>query len=428
MKSMLKKIVVAVVTWEAKQVLRKYTPKVVAVTGSVGKTSTKDAVYTLLASVAYARKSEKSFNSELGVPLTILGLPTAWSSVRGWIENSIEGLHLILTNQSYPEWLVLEVGADRPGDIQALAWLAPQVVVFTRFPDVPVHVEYFPSPEALIEEKRSLKRALRPGGTLIVNQDDPLMRAEQVLEGQHVVSYGFSEGSTVRADGYLVQYEGQRPIGITCMVHFQNEHLPLMVPGTLGTSHLYALLAALALAVAEGVRFDRAVAAMGVHMPPAGRMRLLPGMSGTTLIDDTYNASPIAVESGLATLQGIVVPGKKVVVLGDMMELGDFSVEAHRAVGEQVAKVAQVFVAVGIRMMGAAEAARATQGVCTRIETVKDADEARALLTTIIAPGDVVYLKGSQSVRMERVVETLLNDPASAVNVLVRQDGEWKNK
>jgi UDP-N-acetylmuramoyl-tripeptide--D-alanyl-D-alanine ligase len=428
MKSFFKKIIVFILTFEAKRVLKKYRPKIVAVTGSVGKTSTKDAVYTLLSAVAFARKSEKSFNSELGVPLTILGLPTAWSSIKGWLENIIEGLHLLLTTQPYPEWLIVEVGADRPGDIKALSWLAPNIVIFTRFPDVPVHVEYFASPAELIAEKRELKKALRADGTLIVNHDDPMMQSEEIVEGQHLMTYGFTEGATVFADNYQIEYRDARPIGVSCMVHFQHDHVPLVLEGTVGRHHLYSILAALSVAVVEGVTFTKAVAALETHTSPAGRMRILEGIQRTTILDDTYNSSPIAVEAGLNALTTIKVSGKKVVVLGDMMELGDFSVEEHRKAGEQAALVADVFVTVGVRMLGAGEAARAMGGVCTDVKSFKTALEAAQYLPTIVGEGDLIYVKGSQSTRMERVVEALLNDQGSAASVLVRQDREWKER
>ena len=188
MKEKLKEVVTKILIWEAKRVLKKYKPKIIAVTGSVGKTGTKDAVYTVVSSFAHARKSEKSFNSEIGVPLTILGLPNAWSSFWGWFENIGEGFLLPLRRGiQYPEWLVLEVGVDRPGDIHRLEWLRPAIVIFTQFPDVPVHVEYFDSPEDVINEKRSLKETMDERGTLIVNADDQKMADETVQERQHKI-------------------------------------------------------------------------------------------------------------------------------------------------------------------------------------------------------------------------------------------------
>ncbi len=428
MKSILRSIVVAILTWEAKLVLKKYQPKIVAVTGSVGKTSTKDAIYTLLASRSFVRKSEKSFNSELGVPLTIMGLPTAWSSMVGWLENIAEGLHLLLTHTEYPQWLVLEVGADRPGDIKRLAWLKPQIVVFTRFPDIPVHVEYFESPEQVVAEKRSLKDALRPGGMLIVNHDDPKMREETVSEGQRLLSYGFEDGAAVQGTEYAIEYEEGRPVGASCTVHFQNTTERLVLRGALGRHYLYPLLAAVAVGLSEGMAFDKAVGSLAAHMPPPGRMRLLEGQNHSTIIDDTYNASPVAVDAGLDTVMAVATRGRKIVVLGDMLELGEFSVDEHRKIGTKVASIANVLITVGVRMLAAAEAAQLVKGGLARIDALKESTEAGALLREIVQEGDVVFVKGSQSTRMERAIEPILLDPASAVNVLVRQDEEWKKR
>ncbi len=428
MKRILKKIVVTILTWEARLALRKYKPKVVAISGNVGKTGTKDAIFTALSAYHRARKSEKSFNSEVGVPLTILGLPNAWSSLHGWFENILEGAYVVLFKHDYPEWLVLECGADRPGDLRALHWVRPHVVVYTRFPDVPVHVEYFDSPEAVIEEKLELKKALRAHGTLIVNADDPKMANLAVEEGQTVLSYGFSEAATVRGGTPEVRYEDKRPVGMTSAVTFQAEHAELTLDGTLGHHHVYPLLAALAVVVAEGHGFSASVPSLTGHATPPGRMRVLKGRDGMTLIDDSYNSSPSAVEAGLTTLGTLKTDGRIVVFLGDMMELGDFSVSAHEAVGTHVAEVAHVFVGVGVRMRSAVQKAKDAKGRCTRIEAVQNVEEAIALAREILFEGDTVYVKGSQSMRMEKLSASLLADPNTAPEFLVRQDTEWKKR
>src|SRR3990172_13183455 len=118
MKEILKKILISILRWEARLVLKKYKPKIVAITGSVGKTSTKDAVYASLSKFFFVRKSEKSFNSEIGLPLTILGVSNGWDNPLIWLKNIIAGLELITTREKYPEWLILEIGADKPGDIK----------------------------------------------------------------------------------------------------------------------------------------------------------------------------------------------------------------------------------------------------------------------------------------------------------------------
>src|ERR1035437_3301181 len=127
MKKAFKKIIVFIITWQAKLILVRYHPKIIAIIGSVGKTSTKDAIFTVLSKFKTVRKSEKSFNSEIGLPLTILGIPNGWSNPAIWIENIILGFSLIIFRKSYPEYLVLEVGVGKPGDIKknVAPWLAP---------------------------------------------------------------------------------------------------------------------------------------------------------------------------------------------------------------------------------------------------------------------------------------------------------------
>src|SRR3989339_1493297 len=174
MKTSFKKIITYIIRAEAQLVIRKYKPKIIAITGSLGKTSTKDAVYAVLSKIAYVRKSEKSFNSEIGLPLTILGCPNGWSNPFIWIENIVQSFWLIIWRAPYPEYLVLEVGVGKPGDMKknVTPWLAPDMVVITRFPDKPVHVEFFDSVDSIIEEKSALAFALKPDGVLILNHDD----------------------------------------------------------------------------------------------------------------------------------------------------------------------------------------------------------------------------------------------------------------
>src|SRR6185436_8676912 len=200
MKSFFKKIIIQILTWQSKRILAKYNPKIVAITGSVGKTSTKDAVYSVLSKFYTVRKSEKSFNGDIGLPLTILGCPNGWNYPLVWIENIIKGFSLIIFNRKYPKYLVLEVGAGKPGDIKDIAkWLKPDVVVITRLPDVPVHVEFFGSTEKVIEEKISLAYALKQDGLFIVNHDDKVVYNLHHKIKRRNVSFGFDDAATYKA-------------------------------------------------------------------------------------------------------------------------------------------------------------------------------------------------------------------------------------
>lgn len=427
MKSTFKNIVAKILTWEARRVLNKHKPKIIVVTGSVGKTGTKDAVYTMFAQTEFARKSEKSFNSELGVPLTILGLPNAWSSIVGWMENIAEGFILPWDTKEYPKWLILEVGVDRPGDIKRLSWLNPNIVIFTQFPDVPVHVEYFKSPEDVMNEKRSLKEYLQPDGTLIINADDPKMAHEEVYEGQHKLSYGCSEDAMVRGFDYVIMYDNEKPIGISFSVQFQEKVERVEIQGILGRHHMYPTLAALTAVISEGKLFSQAVHGYAEHIPAPGRMRILDGINNSVIVDDTYNSSPVAAQAGLDTIATVETRGRKIVVLGDMLELGDFSMREHQNLGQIVAQTADMFVAVGVRMLAAAEAVSAIKARCGYVEAFQNREDAIDFLTKTVSEYDVVYVKGSQGMRMERIVENLLVEPRESMKLLARQDTVWKS-
>jgi UDP-N-acetylmuramoyl-tripeptide--D-alanyl-D-alanine ligase len=207
MKNIFKYIITAIIKLEAKMILKKYQPKIVAVTGNVGKTSTKDAIYTVMSKTLYVRKSEKSFNSDIGVPLTILGCANAWSDPLKWLNNIWEGFTYIIYNKKYPEWLVLEVGADRPGDIKGISsWLKPNIVVVTRFSEVPVHIENFKSRADIIAEKGYLVDALRHDGVLVLNSDDSDVYNYRKKFPGKLITYGMLGDAEVRASNYSVYY------------------------------------------------------------------------------------------------------------------------------------------------------------------------------------------------------------------------------
>ncbi len=429
MKSFFKSIIVAILTFEAKLVLRKYHPKIIAITGSVGKTSTKDALYTVLATTFHVRKSQKSFNSEIGVPLTILGAPNPWSSIFGWIRTFGKGLGVLLFWRPYPEWLVLEVGVDRPGDIRHLTrWLTPNIVVVTSIPDVPVHVEYFDSPDELAEEKATLVDALADDGLLILNADDRRTCAlSDRFRGQSV-TYGFGRDAHVRAIQYKPFYKKGLPgipEGVAVRVSIAGKTIPVEIHGGVGRTHVYPMLAATAFGAYCEIPLLTIAESFEHHETPPGRMRILAGIKNTAIIDDTYNSSPIAVEEALITLKELVPRGRRIAVFGDMLELGRFAVEAHKKLGTFAQSHTDMLVTVGLRARLIAEGALAAGMDEKNILQFDEAREAGKYLQNEVAPGDMILVKGSQSMRMERVVEEIMAYPERKTELLVRQDDEW---
>lgn len=427
MKQLFKTIVVSIITLEAKLLLKRTKPTIIAVTGSVGKTSIKDAVYEVVKGRVLTRKSEKSFNSEIGVPLSVLGLQNGWNNPFMWFKNIVDGLLLVIHPGKYPQLLILEMGVDRPGDMDKLtAWIQPDIVVLTRLPDIPVHVEYFSSPEAVCEEKKKLVRALRTDGVLVYNQDDE--KVEQVAKETLQRSIGYSRYSvspyTASAD--TTTYENGVAVGTEFTITHLSESVTMSVRGSLGVQHAYNYAAAAAVASVFDITLPQVAEALHTHVPPPGRMRLIPGIKETLLIDDTYNASPVASERALQTLRELRGVKRRIAVLGDMLELGQYSIREHERIGAIAAESADILVTIGVRARAYAKGAQDRGMSEKKILQYEEPVRAGKELQNFIQSGDVLLVKGSQSIRAERVVEELMAEPQKAAELLVRQGEAWR--
>lgn len=427
MKQIFKNIVVYIITLEAKILLKRKKPTIVAITGSVGKTSAKDAIYTVLKDHVHTRKSQKSYNSEIGVPLSVLGLKNGWNNPFLWIKNIFDGALTAFFDSEYPEVLVLEVGVDRPGDMKALTqWMTPDIVVLTRLPDVPVHVEYFNAPEDVIAEKMQLVHALKDDGVLIYNNDDEKIRKEVDNVRQQAVGFSRYSPSHFNTCGDKVIYENEKAVGVECVLEHIGEEVVFKVHGSLGVQHAYNYAAAIAVGAQFDVPLHDSAKALAVHLPPAGRMRIIEGIKDTLILDDTYNSSPVAAQLALSTVKDLKGVGKKIVVLGDMLELGRFSVREHERLGEQVAKSADILITLGVRARKIAQSALENGMSEKNIFQYDDIGRAGHELLEMIESGDLVLVKASQGIRAEKIVERLMAHPEQAEELLCRQGRAWK--
>lgn len=445
MEALIKKAVVSALALESRMIVRKHKPFVVAVTGSVGKTSTKDALYDVMkdSGMGVVRKSEKGFNSEIGLSLAIIGAPNAWYDPGLWLKNLWKGLKLALWGREYPSCLILEVGADHPGDIRRVTkWLHPDIAVVTRVSRTPAHVEFFLSPEAVFEEKAHLAAAVKPGGSLVVYADDErtLSLGGRVKEkGVSVVSYGLSDAATVRGSDIAVEYGPDgAPAGMKLKISAGGESREIRIAGAYGESYAYTLLAAAAAAFSRKMSLAQIVGSLERYDAPKGRMNIISGLNGSTLIDDSYNSSPDAASAALSALKAIEPGtrpdgsrGARFAVLGDMLELGKFAAQEHRRIGVEAAAALGpdgVLVTVGQRSRLTAEEAVKSGMAPETVRSFDSAREAVAYLAPLARPGDVILVKGSQSMRMERVSAALLREPEKAGTLLVRQEKEWLAK
>jgi UDP-N-acetylmuramoyl-tripeptide--D-alanyl-D-alanine ligase len=431
MRLIVKKTLASILKAESRLVLLRYKPKVIAITGSVGKTSTKDAVYAVLSEIAYVRKSEKSFNSELGLPLTILGLPNGWNNPAVWIKNILKGLWLIIYPDKYPEWLILEVGVGKPNDMRETAsWLTTDAVIMTAIGDTPAHIEFFTSRKHLIEEKSELIKTLKPEGLLVLNSDDEAVLDMKNKTKCRFITYGFKQGAEILGSGESILYDEKGiPRGVVFRVDEEGKSMPVIIDGVFGRNHIYASLAALALS--SGLKWNMltAINALKNYDVPPGRMRLLQGKNGSLIIDDTYNSSPFACESALETLGSIETKGRKIAILGDMLELGKHTIESHKNIGriakEKLIGSEDALIVVGLRAKSIKEGAVEAGMNGENILEFLDAREAGKFMETFVRLDDIILVKGSQGMRMERVVESILEDVVNKYNLLVRQDKEW---
>lgn len=430
MRTTFKKILTHTLRVEAQLVLWKYKPKIIAITGSVGKTSTKDAIFAVVSGISYVRKSEKSFNSEIGLPLTILGCPNGWNNPYVWFLNFLKGLWLFIWPHQYPKWLVLEVGIGKPGDMYRTAsWIKSDVVVITAIGETPAHIEFFESRKHLIEEKAGLIKTLKKDGILILNNDDGAVLDMKAKTKSLIVTFGFKDDSDIKGSADSIFYNNEGiPEGLIFRVDEGGKSLPVVIDGIFGRNHIYASLGALA--VSSGLKLNMldAVHKLKNYNVPPGRMRLLKGINDSLIIDDTYNSSPFACEAALKTLGEVKSSGKKIAVLGDMLELGKHTEEAHKNVGRIVKENADILLVVGPRAQKIKEGAIEAEMNLENIFDFANSHEAGEFLKDFVKKNDLILIKGSQGIRMEHTVEAILQDKENKSKLLVRQDEEWKKK
>jgi UDP-N-acetylmuramoyl-tripeptide--D-alanyl-D-alanine ligase len=355
-------------------------PLVVGITGSNGKTTTKDLVAAALAPRGPVVASERSFNNELGVPFTLLRADRGTRSV------------------------VVEIGTNAPGEIAALAAIArPHIAVITNIQ--PAHLAGLGSVEGVRREKGALLAALEGPRVAVLNCDEPSFDALAASARGPVLSFGFGEAADVRATQVECRAEGTR---------FRLDGRRSVSLRLLGRHAAANALAALAVARAAGVDEDAAIAALARVASPPGRLALR-RVGALTLVDDTYNANPGSFAAALAALAEARLPGRLVVVAGEMLELGEASPALHRAAGRQVAEAgAMLLVAVGSHARDVVSGAVARGLPAGAAHACDDREEAEACLRAALRPGDVVLLKGSRGARLEALVDRLAEGRGTA--------------
>ncbi|MEO5965827.1 MAG: UDP-N-acetylmuramoyl-tripeptide--D-alanyl-D-alanine ligase [Candidatus Limnocylindrales bacterium] len=362
---------------------RRFSPLVVGITGSIAKTSTKEAVAAVLGRRFVTLRTEGNQNNEVGMPLTVLRLGADHEAA------------------------VLEMGMYTGGEIRDLAAIArPSIGIVTAVQ--PVHLSRIGSLDAIEDAKAELVEALpaaADGGVAILNADDPRVRRMAPRTTAATVTYGFAEDADVRADEVVA-------LGLDGM------HFRLLAPAgerdvtipALGRLAVHNALAATAAGLAAGMTLDEIVPGLAA-VASAPHRSVVIRVGGVVIVDDSYNASPGSVEAALELVSGI--PGRPIAVLGEMRELGEAHDAGHRRTGATAGEALDLLVVVdggpGRPAAGIVEGARAAGLAPDRVIAVTDAAAAVAALRGRLAPGDVVLVKASRGVALEHVVEGLVD-------------------
>jgi UDP-N-acetylmuramoyl-tripeptide--D-alanyl-D-alanine ligase len=352
----------------------KFKVRVIGITGSVGKTSTKELVWTVLSRRFRALRSEGNLNNEIGLPLTLLQLEPGHQRV------------------------VLEMGTYARGEITRLCELArPVVGVVTNVG--PVHLERLGSLEAIAAAKAELVESLPLEGVAILNYDEPLVREMAPRTKARVLFYGLDKRAGLWADD--IESEGLE--GISFQMHYQRESLKVHVP-LLGRHSVHTALRAAAVGLAEGMMWDDILVGLQDQRAQI-RLVAVPGPQGSTILDDTYNASPASTIAALNLLAEL--DGRKIAVLGDMLELGSYEEEGHRLVGRRAMDVVEILIVVGSRGRIIGEEALSLGMSPDRVCLCDDNQAAIECLQAKVQPGDYVLVKGSRGMKMEEIVNAL---------------------
>jgi len=353
---------------------KQFDVRVVGITGSVGKTMTKEAVHSVLSRSFPTLKSEESYNNEIGVPLTLLRLEERHKRV------------------------VVELGMYALGEIAHLADIAlPQVGVVTNVTHS--HLERLGSLERIAQAKAELVEALPPDGIAILNGDDPHVKAMAELTEARVFCYGLSPDN----DLWASHVESRGLDGVRFQMHFGRETVHVKIP-LLGRHSVHTALAAAAVGLVEGQPWGLIVAGLR-DIEVQLRLLATTGVNGSTLIDDSYNSSPASCLAALNLLADL--KGRKIAVLGDMLELGSYEEEGHRKVGRRVAEVVDKLVTVGELGAVIGREAVAVGMDESDVFFAQDNDEAAESLRNLVTSGDLVLIKGSRGMHMEDIVAEL---------------------
>lgn len=424
MKGFFKQIVLWLLKLMAKKRLKKFSGKIIAVTGSVGKTSTREAIFSILNSKYRVKQSQKSMNTDFGVLLTILDIDSGYSSLRKWSWLLTKAFfHSFFKDHS--EILLLELGVDAPGDMDTLTSIVkPDIAVMTNV--FPVHLAegQFKNLQEIFAEKKKLVDALKDDGIAILNTDNTFLAYLAKERGQKgTITFGKNEEADYFSKSVKMTIEG-----MTFIMHHGDKRYEVKA-NVLGEYHVYVLLPAIACAKFLGISLEEAIIALDRYVLPPGRMNIIPAKKEAIVLDSSYNSSPEALNEALKVLKEIGVGRRKVAVLGNMNELGEETAILHQMIGEAIPEYVDLLITIGGDAKLMAIKAEEKGMEKKAVHAFKTTTEAIDFFEKELKKDDIILVKGSQNkVRLERFVKAFMAHPEDAKDLLVRQGKVWRAK
>ncbi|MCK5491158.1 MAG: UDP-N-acetylmuramoyl-tripeptide--D-alanyl-D-alanine ligase [Candidatus Pacebacteria bacterium] len=420
----MKQIVVKILNVLAKRILEKYNPVVIGITGSVGKSSTKKSIYEILRTKYKVACDRGCYSSDINIPLAIIGIESGGHSIVGWLKVFDKAIKMIIFKKDYPEIIILEMSVNGPGDMKKiLKVVKPSIGVMTSVGKFPSHVKYFKNAKHVLREKSLLVKSLGKRDLAVLNFDDEDVKELSRNIKSEIISYGFGSDEDVTASEVLLSDKKFRTedglMGMSFKIIYGGTTVPFRLPYALGKGQICSTLSAVAVGIHFGFNLVEMSEIVSNYHPLAGRMNLIGGVNESLIIDDSYNASPSSMRVALEAVEKLSAK-RKIAVLGDMLELGEYCESAHREVGNIVSRSVNMLFAYGSRNKILCEEAQKSGMLNENIFHFDNINDLIKTLKSILQKEDIVLVKGSRITHMEKVVKELMARPELSDKLLVK--------